>query len=460
LDLGKHVLIYVQNDIWNFYETWRKNPDAFKTAAPHGLDEATLRMFQELKERTPAPWMRHFGDVAELRDSLNSEFVNQLYAYLRDREKQSADLATYLLQKIFEAAPEVRERIAAGLNPTLVADRERLRQQLETIENELAKTIGSTQEEIGKLKNEKSEVQARLEAVTERLDHTSLLLASSLMKGAPWVNFVRATMMPRRPGRVPFHNSAEVALRGFHSGVRWKPVLLKVTWSKLQYVENGLHRGYNAGIVFNGSSFSPGVTWTSRRRGEGLPAGQSDYFWRPPNIYFGDYLEVSSGDDELEGPLGWRDCEFQLKNPEGEKSDWVLFSYPFDDELLKRIQAESFERGVALLAKGNAAEAVEPLRKAYVFSDRILGVGHEQTLRAKSEWERAREEAALARLRFRVGDSLVASAGPYAGKSGVVEKLLTNHLHAYVIRTSEGVIFQASDAQVERAPTNGSNGSG
>lgn len=454
LDLGKRVLLYVHNDTWNFYEIWRKNTDAFKISAPRGLDEATLQMFQELKERSPAPWIEHFADVTELQCSLNREFVNQLYVHLRDREKQTGDLAAYLLEKIVEAAPEVREQIAAGLNPSLVMDREALQGQLAMIERELEKTKGATQEKIFSLDREKSEVQIRLDAVTQQLDRTSLLLARVAMKDVSWLDFIRRTMMPKQHGRIPFHNSAEVALRGFHAaaGGRGKPVLLKVTWSKLQYDENGLHRGFNAGLIFNGSVFTPGITWTFRRRGElDPPPGNNNYFWRLPNIYFGDYLEVSTGNDEVEGPLSWRNYEFQVKNPEGETSDWVLFTYPFDDEMLKMVQRDSFQQGNAILAAGKSAEAIEPLRKAYVFSDRMFGIEHTETLRAKSVWERAREESALAKLRFRIGDRLGVSAGPHAGKVGIVEKLLLNHVHAYVIKPVVGGDFQASDEQVERA---------
>jgi hypothetical protein len=454
LDLGKRALVYIHDDLWNFYEVWRKNPDAFKSAAPHGLEVATLKMLHELKLRSPSPWLGRFADVVELQRSLNREFVNQLYGQLRDSEKQTVDSASYLLEKIVEAAPEVRERIAAGLNPSLVMDRESLQQRLDMIEGELDKTKGATQEKISGLEREKNDIQTRLNAVTQQLGRASLLLARAAMKDASWFDFVRRTMMPRQPGRVPFHNSAEVALRGFHAaaGGRQKPMLREVTWSKLQYVEGGLHRGYKAGIIFKGGMFTPGVTWTQRRRGEtGPPTGNNDYFWRLPNIYFGDYLEVSCADDAVEGPLSWRDCEFQVKNPEGRTSDWVLFTYPFDDELLMRIRSGSLQKGNELLAAGKAAEAVEPLRRAYVFSDRMLGVEHEETLRAKSIWERARDEAALAKLRFRVSEELTVTAGPHAGKRGVVVKLLLNHLHAYLIKPAVGDEFQASDAQVDRA---------
>jgi len=74
---------------------------------------------------------------------------------------------------------------------------------------------------------------------------------------------------------------------------------------------------------------------------------------------------------------------------------------------------------------------------------------NEETLRAKSIWERARDEAALAKLRFRVNDQLTVTAGPHAGKRGVVVKLLLTHLPAYVIRPMNGNDFNASDQQVE-----------
>ena len=455
LDLGKRVLIYVQRDTWNFYEVWRKNPKAFATSAPHGLDERTLQMFHELKQRRPVPWMTHFADVTELLQSLNSEFVNQLYAQLREREKETTDLASYVLEKLLDAAPEVREKIASELNPSLIVDRETLRQQLTVLETQLERMKGSTQETIDRLEREKNEVRGRMDAVAQQVKHTTLLLAKAAIKDVSWLDFVRRTMMPKQPGRIPFHHSAEVAFRGFNtaSGQRQRPLLNEVTWSKLPYTENGLHRGYKAGILFKGGMFSPGVTFSCRRRTDnGQAPGNTEHPWQQPNIYFGDYLEVSSDDDEIEGPLSWRDYEFQVRNPEGQTSEWVPFTYPFNEELLETVRAGSLERGNALFAEGKFAESVEPLRKAYVFSDRILGVAHEETLRIKLALEAARGRAALAKLRFRAGDEVSVISGSHAGKFGVVEELQLNHLHAYVIKLSDGEVARASDEQVAEAP--------
>ncbi len=453
LNSGKRLLLFVHDDILAFYEVWRKNADAFITSSPQGLEESTLRMLHEFKNRNPAPWIERFANVTALLKALNREFVNQLYVHLRDREKQSADAASYLLDKITEAAPEVREKIAAGLNPTLVMDQELLRSRLSEIENELETTKGETEERILDLEKEKGEVHSRLSVVSEQLEQTRLLLAQSVMKDVSWLDFIRRTMMPPQPGRVPFHNSAEVALRGYHAaagGQNVVPFLSEVSWSLVSYSENGLHRGYKAAIIFKGGNFVPGVVYTNRRRGENAPpTGNSDYFWHLPNIFFGNYLEVATSDIEPEASLSWRDYEFMVRNPEGRTSEWVPFTYPFDDVLLKKISTDSFRIATELLEAGKPAEAIEPLRMSYVFSDRMFGIHAQETVHKRNIWERALDEAALLKLRFRVGDHIKVIEGSNVGASGIIEKLLLRHLHAYVIKPTHGNEFQASDAQVE-----------
>ena len=294
----------------------------------------------------------------------------------------------------------------------------------------------------------------RLSEVSQQFTLLRDLLAHSAAKDAIWLDRVRRTLMPKQPGRAPFHNSMEVALRGYHAspGRRITPILSQVTWEKLPHVEGGLHRGYHAGVVFYGREFVPGVTWTTRRCGiEGERDPGEPQPWMLSNIYYGDYLEVSTSDDLIEGPLSYRDYEFQVRNPEGRTSEWVRFTYPFDDVMLEKIRVEQLELGRTLLSGGKAGEAVEPMRKAFVFSDRMLGQTQEETVRIKAEWQHTLDEAALAKLRFRVGARLAVRSGPEAGNVGVVERLLLRHLHAYTIRPSEGEPFQASDAQVELA---------
>jgi hypothetical protein len=454
LDMGKRVLLYVHDDTWNFYEVWRKNRDVFSTSAPAGLDVRTLEMFHELKKRSPAPWMDHFRHVSSLLTSLKSEIVNQLYHYLKEREKEKSDITQYILDKLHDAPPETQRRIAEALNEDLARDRDALQARLDEIDAERQRVSGASREIIEDLEQQKAAAERRLAEILQQFAATRNLLAHSAAKDSVWLDHVSRTMMPPQPSRVPFHNSAEVALRGYHAGSarRTNPTLSTVTWEKLSDVENGLHRGYHAGIVFRGANFVPGITWTTRRCGvkDGREPGEAQPF-SLANIYWGNYLEVSSHADPIEGPLSWRDYEFQVRNPEGQTSDWVKFTYAFDDPVLDALRLEQFQKGQELLSGGHPIEAVEPMRKAWVLSDRMLGIDHEETLRIKKEWEEARRQAALAKLRFRVGDHLVVKSGPEAGKSGVVDRLLLNHLHAYVIQPANGELFQASDAQVEQA---------
>jgi hypothetical protein len=330
---------------------------------------------------------------------------------------------------------------------------ENLKSKHDLLEKELSDTRHESGERVAALEEQTARLATELQQAQASLTSSRLALTSAAMKDLSWLTMIRTSMMPKQPGRVPFHNSKEVALRGYHASAgaqRAVPVLTDVTWSPVGYQENGLHRGYYAALVFKGDNFVPGVVYTYRRSGEGLPAGQSDYFWRLPSIYFGDYLEVSASDGAPEAPLSWRGYEFQVKNPEGHVSEWVSFSYPFDDKILEKIRCESFQLGVKLLESRKASEAVEPLRKAYVFTDRMLGIDDSETQDKKAVWNRAIDEAALSKLRFRIGDRLTVVSGERAGASGTVEKLLLRHVHAYLIRPKNGEEpFQASDEQVE-----------
>ena len=451
LKLGKRVLIYVHDETWSLYEMWRKNPTGLSGSLPRGLQEGTLRMFQEFKQMNPAPWLSRFADVSVILRSLNKEFVNQLYTQFHETEKQASDLAAYFLGKISDVTPEVRDKIAEGLNPALVAERDATKIRLEGLEATLQTTRGESQEKVEQLERETAEVQSRFDSVNQQLQRTGFLLAKAAIKDASWLEMVQRTMMPKQPGRVPFHHSAEVALRGYKARInRTVPRLQEVTWSPLPEREANLFRGFGAGIIFRGSDFVPGITYTQRRRGEtGPPPGNPDYFWHLPSTYFGDYLEVATSADEPESALSWRDYEFQVKNPVGETSEWVLFSYPFDDAALEATRIAAAQQGEQLLMHGQPRAAVEPFRKAMVFADRMYGIGDPRTVAAKEKWMQSRTEAHLSELRFRKGEHVCVHEGAHVGKSGVVEEILIDHHFAYLIQPASGEAFQASDAQVE-----------
>lgn len=423
--------------LWAFYESdeqeiVRKYQHIFAKLAP-GMGRGRVQFYAGVNLHTFLPQL--LGSLKSTSDADEQRHINEI------------------LEKLDALAPELRHKILAQIDPSLIERVESLRATYDRLEQELTDTRHKSRERVAELEAQAARQASELQQAQAALTSSRLALTSAAMKDLSWLTMIRTQMMPKQPGRVPFHNSQEVALRGYHAaagGQNSVPSLGQVTWSKVPYQESGLHRGYKAAIIFKGDNFVPGIVFTFRRRGEGLPAGNSDYFWRLPNIYFGDYLEVSTGDSEPEASLSWRDHEFQVKNPEGRVSEWVTFTYPFDDGLLESIGTEAYQLGISLLEAGKTSEAIEPLRKAYVFSDRMLGVEAQTTLDRKAVWNRAIDESAMSKLRFRVGARLKVVSGEKAGVSGAVEKLLLRHVHAYVIRPADGgELFQASDEQVE-----------
>jgi hypothetical protein len=423
--------------IWTFYES---DEDIIRSKYAH--------VFTRLAPATSRGRAQFYAGV-DLH-----VFLPQLLERLKDGAASDEQAhINEILERLGELSPELRHSILGKIDPSLILRVDDLKLKHDTLEKELSETRDKSAERATLLEEQAARLAAELQQAQAALTSSRLALTSAAMKDISWLTMVRTQMMPKQPGRVPFHNSKEVALRGYHASAgaqRAVPVLTEVTWSPVGYQENNLHRGYYAALILKGDNFVPGVVCTYRRNGEGLPAGNSDYFWQLPNIYFGDYLEISTGDGVPEAPLSWRGYEFQVKNPEGHVSEWVRFSYPFDDTILESLRIESFRLGLELLESGKASEAVEPLRKSYVFTDRMLGIDDPDTQEKKAIWNRAIDEAAVSKLRFRVGDRLTVVSGERDGVTGTVEKLLLRHLHAYLIRPDNGdEPFQASDVQVK-----------
>ena len=422
--------------LWTFYES---DEDIIASKYQH--------VFEKL-----APAMRR-GRVQFYAGVNLHTFLPQLQESIKvtsGAEEQS--YINEILEKLDALAPELRHKILVQIDPSLIEKVESLRAAHDQLEQQLNDTRHKSRERVAELEAQTARMASSLQQAQTALTSSRLALTSAALKDQSWLTMIQTQLMPRQTGRIPFHNSQEVAFRGYHAaaGGMSAPLLQQVTWSLVAYQENGLHRGYRGALIFKGNNFAPGAVFTSRRKGEEFPVGKGDYFWRLPNIYFGDYLEVATSDDEPESSLSWRDYEFQVKNPEGRVSEWVTFTYAFDDVLLERVRTEAFQIGIKLLEEGNASEAIEPLRKAYAFSDRMFGIEAQETLEKKVFWDRAIDEAALSKLRFRVGNRLKVVSGEKAGISGTVEKLLLRQVYAYVIRPSDGEeFFQASDAQVE-----------
>lgn len=443
---NKKILLYIHRTTADAYFQWKISPMPYVSNG-RSPDLAMLELIDELLGNDPAPYYEQFNDASDVINSLRLNLLNEIYASLKEQEAQSRDQAEYLMEKILSASPNIRANIQSKLNKHLVTELEQLRRDRDNLEQQVA----GAHEMSRSLTEERNRLDERISELQNQEQKSRMMLTMAAVRDIRWLEHVRTTLMPKQPTRVPFHNTAEVALRGYHAGAggRVVPVLSKVTWSKLPYAENGLHRGYRAGILFKGESFVPGITIAFRRVGEGLPAGNTDYFWQMPSVYFGDYLELASGDNEPEAALSWRAYEFQVKNPTGQTSEWVGFSYQFDDKKLSLILEDSLKEGRRLAAAGSNQAAIEPLRKAMVFADRMLGVDAPLTIKIKREWNAALDNATLDKCRFRPGKQIRIVSGEHSGKRGVIEKIGLRNFLPYWVKVENGEDVAVGDDQVE-----------
>lgn len=442
----KRLRVYVHQGTLAVYEQWRKNRDK-GIVFQNGLSEDTLLLIEELKRHKPAPWIEGYDDASSILESLKKVLISEIYQSLMEQQKQNEDAAQYLLKKIFEVSPEVRTKVEAGVSAELVEAVTDLKSQLADLEAK-AKTEGeASKAAIEFLNSDKKALGEKIRVKEAQVAAAMLTLVRAATKDAGWLKLIRTRMMDKQPGRVPFHNDEEVALRGYHcSNLRdAEPRLARVTWKALPLSEGGLSRGYKAAIVFEGGGFAPGIVFASRPKGSGVSPSR----WQSPNAYFGDYLEVSTGSDPIESPLSYKDVEFCVRNPNGKSSQWVEFSHPFDLPALARIVDESARTGKQLLAERKYREAVEPLRKAYSISVRLNGDAHDLTRELHTLHETALDQRTLVGLRFKPGTKVRVVAGANKGREGVIEEIKTRFASPYQIKDGETPQFFATDSEVE-----------
>lgn len=444
----KRLLLYVHRDTLAVYEQWRKNRESFEgIELQNGLSRDTLLLISELKRHDPAPWIESYEDVSSILKSLKKVLVSEIYQSLMEQKKRDEDAAQYLLKKIFELSPELRNKVEAGVSSELVAAVADLKSQLAGLEAKVKTEGEASKGVIARLNSDKETLADKIRVKEAEVAAAKVTLFLAATKDAGWLKLIRTRLMDKQPGRVPFHNDQEVALRGYHcTNLRdVQPKLTCVTWEKLPLPEGGLYRGYKTALIFQGTGFAPGVVWATRPKGSGGGAAH----WQQPSTYFGDYLEVSVNEDPFESPLSYKNTEFCVRNPNGKTSEWVGFSYPFDMPALKKILADNADAGKKLLATKQFKEAVEPLRKAYVFSDRINGGSHELTRELHQLHETALDQRTLVGLRFKPGTKVRVVSGANKGKRAIIDRIHTRCSSPYLLKDDGAAEFFAADAEVE-----------
>jgi hypothetical protein len=241
------------------------------------------------------------------------------------------------------------------------------------------------------------------------------------------------------------------------SKTRGAPQLLQVTWSPVEYREPGLFRGYRHALVLRGTNFSADAQIAHRRRGEGFPAGNSDYFWQKPRLLVANYAEIPVGGGDSESSLSWRGFEFSIRNSPAESSAWVEFEYPFDYEALHEELTTAEKKGIDYRNEGDFAHAEPKLRKAYVFADRLLGPSDDRARSLRRLREQNLDDLELSKLRFRAGDIVQVTEGEQAGKSGTVRQVHLRHKFAYEVEDMDGATFFAADEQIQERSAPGAH---
>jgi len=423
---NKPVLVFIQQDIMAAYGQWRKNKEEYsKMNLEHGLSIDTLKFVEEIKMGKPALWVTQYQNVLDIIESLKSRLIGYLYDLFSERKKRNDDEVKYLLDQILSLTPELRKKIEAQINPNLTEEISNLNDEKERLEKSFEEQKNLSLQKESYFNDEKQKLVSIISKKEEELNSSKIALFRSLTKDISWLKLVRSNLVDKQKGRVPFHNAKEVALRGYRPEnlANAIPLLELVTWSKLSSTENKLHRGYRAGLVFKGINFAPGCTITKRLIGGKIELEDHKYKWKLPNIYFGDYLEISTNNDEYETPLSYINHEFCIKNPEGAISEWVKFSYPFDFEKLNQILEQNLMIGTDFFNSGRFKDAIEPLRKAMVFSDRMHGTNSEKTIKLRKLWNNSIDSKSLSEMRFKVGDELYVNSGENKGEKVVIIKL-------------------------------------
>lgn len=215
-----------------------------------------------------------------------------------------------------------------------------------------------------------------------------------------------------------------------------------------------MFRGYYAGLLFRGMNFEPKVEWAFRRVEGGRPGEEKPGTWERSGraeIQNDRYFEVSTHYDPEEAPLSWRGFDFAVRNPDGQMSEWARFSFPFDDAQLERTLERSTTEGRRLFSTGEFRAAIEPLRKAMVYSDRLHGYDAPTTVALRDEWNAALHEASRAEMRFKVGDHIKMTSGKYDGASGEITATHLRHAFPYTVKLDTGEQVQVADREAEKA---------
>jgi len=385
---GKRFLLYVRDQVQNYYDLYRENRDAFDGLhLPEGLDTDSLEMYREFKLLEPGLWIASFRDIRDVKSSLQQRLLNDLYQAMLQREVTTNATVETLTNAFVKSDPALRDAVIKAADPQVrkqievfdgqLAELQTRRAELEATKDRTAQEVTVVQEQMKTLEENRARLNSLLQIAFGRA------LAGALAGGLPLIAIHRTT----GPDSLPTLSDQDVARSGLHfSGFsQATPVIKRVTWARVpRRATDGTWRGYDACLQIFGQNFAPGCKIQVRHRDD--PTTENNFGWTP-NVYSGHYLELSTNTSD-ESPIGDLVCDYRVANPL-RSSDWVPFSYDYDP-------AAEIARAEALLAEGEKAfgdkryqEAIEPLRSAHVRLHGLVGKSDSRWQRAHHLWQEA-----------------------------------------------------------------------
>jgi len=158
---NKKLLLYIHESTLAAYSIWSSDQAGYQNLSDaHKPEIGVLELLHELKTNDPAPYYETFSDASDVISSLKKNLVNEIYTSLREQEAKSRNQAEYLMAQILGAAPEIRRRIEAELNPDLSAKLHQLETNLSEVESKLMSTQEASQASLEDLRREKDLLEA------------------------------------------------------------------------------------------------------------------------------------------------------------------------------------------------------------------------------------------------------------------------------------------------------------
>jgi len=187
--LRKRLLVFIRNEILTFYQSFKEinkqldiseteRMDILRKTIPSRIDVDVFKLIEEVKTRSPIPWIKSFDSVIDIKAEVQKKMLNHLTEYFSNKDKIQENIIFELNRLLDEVPDDKRKEILGkilGYNEIysqveeqikeikiLKSDSETIRTKISKLEMELRSA------RIEKAENEK-ELQNQLNEQKEKL---------------------------------------------------------------------------------------------------------------------------------------------------------------------------------------------------------------------------------------------------------------------------------------------------